>query len=253
MLDAAATVERLDALYRASESRLGCSWVEANVILTVAGARGTTELVISHPQEGDQEAAEALAPLLASLGLRWSLSPETRARADGSPFLPGELCSLAGYERVTHATRLDLPRFVASQGWEGLPAWRETTLATLAALGYTPDRAIYFWVGLCLGYPDQALLDFDQALQTGTFGQLQMADLPACARYGGAQPRFCYRPEHADDPCIRSTLGAWQTLLEGVYASAWHRHLAASPTFQEAHWVCEGQKEENRGVCERQA
>ena len=227
------TVARLAALYTALGPRLGCRLVEANAVLTIAGARGDADLSINDPTPDDLVTLQQAQPAFAAQGIRWEVMEEVHYTAFGRPFWPASLNSLEGYARSSRTSHLvGISPFDASTGWEGFHEWLDTTFRALQSA--YPTHAMTIWDGFLLGYPDQAIMDFCAALETGTVEQMERVRLPAVDRYLGAQPCFSYAPAHASDPDIVATATAWQELLEGVYASAWHQHLAADPAFQAA-------------------
>lgn len=240
------TVSTLDALYTSSGPRLGCALVEANAILTVAGARGDADLSIYWPTPADLETLERLQPTLAAHGLRWDVMPNARKDVFGRLFRPGLLSSLEGYARSSQTSHLSgITAFDAATGWEGFARWNYQTFHALQAA--YPEQYRIIWDGFTLGYPDQALLDFSAALETNSLNTLERVALPATSHYVGAQPLFSYAPEHANEPQVAATRDAWQTLLEGVYASVWHQALAADPQFQAARKERERELPINQG------
>lgn len=233
------TVARLATLYQSAGPRLGCAFVEPNAVLTIAGARGDADLSIDYPIPDDLVTLERLQPTLLAQGLHWDVTPEYHETAQGRPFWLGMLSSLAGYARVSRFSHLPgVAPFDPATAWEGLRTWQNTTYLALQAA--YPKRHDTVWLGVILGYPDQAILDFCQALEEKALKQLEEVSLPAISHYVGAQPIFAYRPEHANDPGIVTTGAAWQELLERVYASEWHQQLATDPAFQAARRVREG-------------
>lgn len=227
------TVARMAALYAALGPHLGCYLVEANAVLTIAGARGDADLSIDDPTPDDLVTLQQAQPAFAAQGIRWEVMEEVHYTAFGRPFWPASLNSLEGYARSSRTSHLvGIRPFDASTGWEGFHEWLDVTFRALEAA--YPTHAMTMWDGFLLGYPDQAIMDFCVALETGTIEQMECVRLPAVDRYLGAQPCFSYAPAHASDPAIVATATAWQELLESVYASEWHQQLVADPAFQAA-------------------
>jgi hypothetical protein len=233
------TVERLAALYAALGPRLGCRLVEANAVLTTAGARGDANLSIVDPTPDNLVTLQQAQPTFAAQGIRWVVMEEVHYTVYGRPFWPASLNSLEGFARSSRTSQLvGITPFDASTGWEGLRAGMPIVSPPLEAA--YPEQFMVIWDGFTLGYPDQAILDFCAALKVGAVATLEQVKMPAVERYVCAQPCFSYAPAHASDPQIVTTAVEWNALLEGVYASEWHQQLAADPAFQVARRVREG-------------
>ena len=229
------TVARLATVYVAVGPRLGCCLVEAQVLLLLAGLRAQTELLLYEPEAGDAAAVTQLN--LAGVGVRARIVEEdTITPGRGRRVRVLVLESLAGYAYVSERTRMrGIQPFDLASGWDGLEVWGKAAFDALKAI-YEPEPVLLDrWIGLVLGYPDCAVEDACEALARGRrLATLARAGIPAVYHYGGAMPLFSFAPAHTNDPGIVATCAAWQALLEGVYASAWHQQLVADPAFQAA-------------------
>lgn len=77
------------------------------------------------------------------------------------------------------------------------------------------------WEGLLLGYPDQAIWDFEQARRKGDMGRLVETDWLSTVPAGfnkGAHPTFSYYPEHEDDSEIQAYIQKARQVLESFYS-----------------------------------
>ncbi|OIN93746.1 hypothetical protein COS81_03570 [candidate division WWE3 bacterium CG06_land_8_20_14_3_00_42_16] len=94
--------------------------------------------------------------------------------------------------------------------------------------------------GIELGYPDQAILDFEDCCHKGnvnrdvTVESNLLSASPQAQKYHGAVPEFDYYPEHAGDPEIVAYLQSAKATLKDFYESEWFRRLAKDKEFLEA-------------------
>lgn len=228
------TVTRMAALYEAVGPRLGCTLVEAEVLLLLAGLRAQTDLLLFDQEDGDAAAVERLNRADADLHVK-IVEEDARHQQTGRRMRVLILESLAGYAYVsTHIPLQGITPFDPTEGWEGVENWGKEVFDFMRASD-TEDLALTRWIGFTLGYPARAIEDACEAIRTGqSFDTLAHADILAVYRYGGAMPIFSFASAHADDPEIVATCTNWQALLEGVYESRWHQLLAADPAFQAA-------------------
>jgi hypothetical protein len=232
-----ATIQRLARLYAAAGPRLGCALVEANVLLVLADLRGTTNFVQMEPTDADRARVDELADLFGELGLRVYMMNETR-NANGRMCSAVVVESLAGYAYVSTQTQMPgFTPFDASAGWPGWNAWAKEVYARLKAARPEESEELRYdrWIGVALGYPDQAIEDAIQWQREGKeWRWLADTDLPSVERYHGAEPSFSYAPVHASDPGIVETIATWERALQAIYASLYLQQLADDPTFRAA-------------------
>jgi hypothetical protein len=148
------------------------------------------------------------------------------------------LQNLAGYPLVSRQTRIrGFTPFDAAAGGPGRQTWATQVHAGLAAVYPDESEALRLdrWIGVALGYPNQAIEDAVQWQREGKGWQwLAEAELPATDLYRGALPSFRSAPVQASDPGIAETMATWEQMLEAVYASAWHQQLMRIPVLQAA-------------------
>ncbi len=71
-LTGAETADIVSEIYSAAGPRLGSRFVESNIVLTLAGARGQTEFYLPEPTTEDRKSIEALNDILEKKGLKMS-------------------------------------------------------------------------------------------------------------------------------------------------------------------------------------
>lgn len=236
------TSKLIDELYEKLGPRLGAQLVEANVVLTMAGARGQTEFFIPNPLPQDIEKIEAAAAYLQDKGI--CLTPNHKifkAAIDGTDTLMVNVESLQGYERVSKLIHIPgIEPYHSSTGWEGLRQW---TINCLTALEKAHSEGkilsdyediIHVLVGITKGYPDVAINDMSEWVKNKRQSPSTYSDIPYVSLYKGAEPNFLYNPDHKDDPSIINTVNQWGNILKDFYSSPWHQQLQKDPVFIQA-------------------
>jgi hypothetical protein len=229
-------------LYDLAEPRLGAAFVEANNVLTIAGVRGQTEFFIHDPREEDRETIMELDEALKSRGMSMRTVGDVIKRPNERDTLMVNLMNLKGFERVSKLTHIPgiLP-FEASTGWEGFREWSSRCFSKLEELSATgklpfPESEVDDVVaGVHKGYPDQAIYDAVEWWgENNRTSPIRKSDISHATLYGGAEPTFLYRPDHAEDSGIKQTVSDWGKILENFYASPWHQNIKNNPQFIEA-------------------
>jgi len=215
LLRGAALVELIKNCWLQAGSGPGKFFLHANVVLTLAHCRGETEIYVEGLAASQKDLLLTTAELLKSHGTVFQrIKP------------PNLLVfrSRNGLRRTALQSRL--PEISAcSELRDDHPEWRSQLAGRL-------EQGPYFdWAtvmcGLLRGYPDRALLDFDQWLQSGRSPALEAAPILGADLYKCAQPVFDYLPEHRDDPGIVGVVGLWSEILREFYLSEWH--LSVNP------------------------
>ncbi|OHA01033.1 MAG: hypothetical protein A3C11_00975 [Candidatus Sungbacteria bacterium RIFCSPHIGHO2_02_FULL_49_12] len=232
-------VERCRLIYDSIGPEVGCVFVEANMVLTLADCRGQTETPIWNPDDIDRKEVEDLKKLSIE-GVRSSSSEGKRPQF--GPYINLDVESLAGYEIATKNRKIPgiLP-FRAAEGWAGFDKWRKETLRALEFCkengSFPPySNVAHLYHGIVKGYPDEAVLDAD-----AYYGVLRKigkksatSRIPLAKYYGGAQPLYTYLPKTEGSLDILEHERDWQKVLEEFYASEWHRQIAVTPAFIKA-------------------
>jgi uncharacterized protein len=209
--------------------RLGTYFVEANIVLTLAGARGFTEFYIDYPRAEDDNALQALNNTLEPHGLRVSRGLPIY---DGAVSMVG-IESLRGFERVSKLTRFPCycSPFEARSGWDGLREWSAQAHKRADQEGLTKDDMMNITFGVRYGYPDIAIKDFLAWIASSRKIPTMDSSIPFVKRYSCAEPNFLFLPDHRGDPTIRATIDLFGTILRDFYGSPWHRERERDPIF----------------------
>lgn len=215
-------------IYDRLSPRLGSYFVDANIVLTLAGARGFTEFYIDYPCQDDDKSLQDLNTILEPRGLRISR---------GIPIHNGTISmigieSLRGFERVSKLTRFPCySPFEASSGWETLREWNAQVIKRAKQEGLTSDEISTITCGVRYGYPDIAIRDFLKWLASSRKISTMDTNIPFVKRYTCAEPNFTFLPEHLSDPSIRATVDLFGTILRDFYLSPWHKAREKDPVF----------------------
>lgn len=245
-LSGAETAELVAQIYQLAGPRIGPLLVEANIVLTLAGARGQTEFFIANPQPNDWEKVAAVKKILESRGIKIRAQDKTfKAASDNKETLIVDVENLKGYEYASHLSRIPgISRFDASTGWEGFREWRIRVSAGLRKaivenrIPYTENTEGEIQgmiiTGISKGYPDTAIYDaIDCWIVHERTYQLADSQIPYVDIYHGAEPNFDFHPDHKNDPTIQQTITSWGKILEDFYASPWHQQIKRNPQFQQ--------------------
>lgn len=233
--DAERAVRRIEALYKIANPKIGATLVEANIVLTLADARGQTEFFIDDPKEDDLENIKKLDAILKPLGLKIRVIGEIHK--DEAPMV--SIGSLQGYARMSRLSKLPgVVPFDASSGWDGFRHWNDSLWRNFQQAQNEGRYPRHFDMGSVLsgihkGYPDVAILDAADAFGKKDQSELEHSNLAFVELYKGAEPNYVYRKDHASSPEIIAHKKKWEKILEHFYNSSWHTEIKNSAAFIE--------------------
>lgn len=226
-------INRIKELYTEVGPEVGCRLVEANMVLTLADARGQTETPFWWPEKIDKEQLERLVES-SNESFRFATTSEEHNKFGPYVFLSVE--SLLGYEVATRDRRISgIQPFMVSSGWEGLKRWKAETRRALEfnkANGGLPSHAEidHIYSGVIKGYPDAAILDVGIPGMVRDMRKFKHTEIPFSRLYWGAEPNYDYLPE-TENADILEHQASWGIILEEFYASSWHQELSQNPHF----------------------
>ncbi|MDB5178943.1 MAG: hypothetical protein JWN01_886 [Patescibacteria group bacterium] len=236
--------ERIQAWYSRLEPRLGAYLVDPNVVLTLADARGQTEVYIRGGTAEDVAPIERLSEFTEPRGVRFQA--KMIEGKGGRPVLMMNVESLAGYERTTQNTQVPgVARFDARTGWGGVDDWWEdawrVAKATKPGTYFSGDTdPIHAPYGVVKGYPDEAVVAVMNERRPGPDEEpklLNTTNVPYSDHYPSAQPNYSY--DSKDEAVVARHVAGWGKILEQYYFSDAHRALAADPEFAAARRVAD--------------
>ncbi len=225
------TAEIINKMYDKLGPESGQVLVESNVVLTIAGARGHTGFYVNFPEAGDIEKFMGLNEVLKGTPIK------IECHKFNDNLLAVCIKNLKGYERISRLTKLEgITPFFADEGWEGLEKWRKRCLENLEKSGKLPseENRMIVMDGIRYGYPDQAVRDFLDWINTDRKKYTADSDIPYSSLYSCAQPNFIYYPESEDDEGIRSTVALWGKILREFYQTPFCRELETDTEFIKA-------------------
>lgn len=253
------TAELTSKVYDILGPELGSRLVEPNVILAISGIKGYADIAWVKLNQDEIKKFELANERLSNLGLK-VVYPK-RIKGD-SEIRSIALENFKGVERKTRTTKIPgVITYESSSGNTGLMNWYRNINDSLkeaqkaGKISEEVDLEILF-EGIILGYPDQAILDFEKCYRTGNVRKdLLPADIistiPEAKKYPGAVPEFDYYPEHKDDPEIVEYISKARRILEEFYQSDWFKEMSQTQEFQESRQKVVQTKKE--GLSERRS
>lgn len=238
------TSKRIFEIYNALGPEVGCHFVDPNVVLAIAGLKGLAD---AHWVMLNKERSERIKKLNDQMSLHGLKISYRKNLGDGFTLESMSIYSLKGLERKTNTTKIPgvIP-FDSRSGWEGFNKWDSEISKSLELAQKREEIPAEVRVGvlesIILGYPDQAIWDFEECLRTRRKEDMEtglaQADILSVSsyaqKYQGAIPEFLFYPEHANDPEIISYIKEAREVLKEFYDSPWHQELARDPVFLKA-------------------
>ncbi|MBT9589157.1 hypothetical protein IV102_37865 [bacterium] len=224
--DPEAVAQLVLSIYREAGPKLGCKFVEADLVITLAGLRATNECwtTVTPASQEDEQRLKQLAPILEPRGLRLVTKWDERQQ-----ILHFGVISLEGLERVTRESHLpEVVPFQSTQGWPGFELYKKTLTESVRKDPGKSDGAADLVRGLYLGYPDRALLDFATAVRGRP---VQIARIGWADYYECPEPRWEMTNQSLKDPQVLEIEARWSQFLERFYASPSHQLLAKEKDF----------------------
>lgn len=229
-----------ESLYSRLDSRLATHLVRPNVVLTLAGLKGMADVHWVTLNKDIISQLDALNREFAPQFIYFQV-PESFKK---SPAEDGQVNVFNGraLARKSQITTIPgVPRYETSQGSGELLDWFHNLFDNLDNAqreGKIPKEVDIqiLWEGIVLGYPDQAIRDFEKCLRTGDIHQdLKFSPIlegiPYAEKYGAPVPEFNYYSAHENDPEIAEYITKARRILTDFYDSAWHQKLAKDPVF----------------------
>lgn len=221
--------------------RIGSRLVEANIVLTLAGARGHTELFLESPKDDDIQQIKKLNSLFIKDGIFVYTNEKLFKTPIGDTMLMVGIASLRGYERVSKLTKIPgITPFAASLGEDGFYEWNRNcwiALRELQKIGKSPfsvDDLPHVVAGVHKGYPDIAIYDMLEWSAKDRQWPMVESDIPYVSLYKGAEPNFIYNPKHQADKSIRNTINTWGNVLKSFYETSVHTATSKDAGFLKA-------------------
>lgn len=236
------TAELVSRVYEILGADIGCRLIEPNIVLAMSGMKGHADM---HWVRLDNKKIEELKLVNSKLEI-FGLELCFPKKIEGDCEIRGiTFANLKGIERKSKTTKIPgVPLFDSRTGRDGLMMWNkeiETSLAKTQKEGKISEEVNLEVIleGINLGYPDQAILDFEKCLREGKVHEdLLEADIissiPEAEKYQGAVPEFDYYPEHKDDPEIVEYIFRAKEILKEFYNSVWFRGLSQKQEFYES-------------------
>lgn len=243
--------KRISEIYEFLGPKIGSRFVNTNVVLAIAGLKGLADVPWVMLNKKGVERIEKLNEKIKARGLKISCPKNL-----GDEIIPKiiSLYSLKGIERKTKTTRIPgIIPFDSLSGFKGFYEWNANFGKSLKLAQERGEIPAEVRVGeleaIILGYPDQAIYDFEECLRKGDVQtDLQPADIvsvsPYAEKYGGAVPEFDFYPEHANDPEIVAYIKEARLILKNFYDSQWFQKIVRDIDFLKAREESEKAKKE---------
>lgn len=237
--------KRVEAMYDLLGSKLGSLMVVSNAVLVVAGMKGMTNIPWVELDKEGIEKIKQFKNELRSLGINILYSKKLEGLDIGHIVTQIAIENIYAIKRKASSLNIPgVPRYDQKTGEEGLSDWMKNISKSIeeaklrGELSNNIDTDVLLQ-GIFLGYPDQAILDFERCLREGDIhSDLEESDIlsaiPFVEEFHGAIPEFDYYPEHRDDPEIVSYINKSQKILEEFYGSNWFKSISKDEEFIKA-------------------
>lgn len=177
-----------EEIYHILGPKIGCRLVEANVVLTMAGLKGFADI---HDVKLDKHEIEKIKEL----------------------------------NRIIEKSeiKLDCPMEISDFSKSvQLSLYNNRFRKNVQILDSDSQDA---WVGKLLGYPMQAISDFEEFSSKELVESDIVSSIPEAQKYDGAIPDFDYHPKHKNKPEIVNYIKKSEEILRDFYKSDWHQKL----------------------------
>lgn len=243
--------KRISEIYEFLGPEIGSRFINPNAVLAIAGLKGLADVHWTMLNKERAEKIEKLNEQIKLRGLKISYPKNL-----GNEITPKSisLYSLKGLERKTQTTKIPgIIPFDSRSGWSGFYDWDSRIGESLKLAQKRGEIPAEVRVGqleaVILGYPDQAIWDFEECLRKGDVQEdLRSADIisvsPYAGKYGGAVPEFDFYPEHANDPEIVAYIKEARLILKNFYDSQWFQKIVHDADFLKAREESEKVKKE---------
>lgn len=230
------TAEIISNLYNAAGPKIGCRLVEANVVLAIAGLKSLADISWLQLNESEQEQLKNTNEVARIYGITFYYEPTVDQLG---------IESLKGLEGKAKTTKIPgIPPFDSRQQSEGFAKWLKAvdpSLESARAAGLLPPETNLeiIYEGIRLGYPDQAILDFEEWLRSDSaYSNLDTSNMlsidPEAWKLTGNVCEFDFYPQHANDPEIVEYIKTARQILKEFYKSEQFQRLKTDAVFLEA-------------------
>ncbi len=236
-------VKIISEVYNLLDPELACKLVNPNVVLAIAGVKRYADIPWIRYTENTESQVYAANLILKSYGMELSVF---HFECPVNIF-SGSMTSLKGLERTTHLSSLPwMVKYTYSSKIEDLVVWSrqfKQNLISARERGEIPvgDSLMVFHEGIRMGYPDQAIYDFEKALRLNELDKLIRVELSYPKEYftTSAVPNFTYYPEHKTDAGIVEWVKTANKIFDRFYGSVWYTELISSAEFLNAQELAE--------------
>lgn len=236
----------ISALYNALPLHIAIHLIHPNVVLAVAGLKGIADVhLVSQDKQSDKQCIDEANAEAERYGVQILFED---ALDDSDPYVALTIVSLKGVEfassRMPHLrARFNFPKYNAETGFGGLITWKRKVEAGLeAALSrgeLTSEEKDILEQGILLGYPEQAIEDFEQCHRSGDIHKdLVSTDLisahPLAAKFQGSVPEFDYYPKSKNNKQTVEYIRLAKDVIRSFYDHKWMQERAKDPAFNTA-------------------
>jgi len=239
----AEVAELVSKIYELAGPELGCRFVEPNVVLTLAGMKGRTDIHWIPESLQLHQGFRRLEKALQADGIFMNWGFATERDTDIGITNPRGLQRAVSLSRIPGTPAPETIR--ESMSIEELFRWHQKLIRSLkqAQKKNKIPKEVEVDIlcqGIPLGYPDQAIADFEHCYRNrGDFDtDMMRADIlsihPKAQEYHGAIPEFSLYPEHKDDPRIAEYVATCREILKEFYSSEWFTAIDHDSSFRTA-------------------
>ena len=237
-LSGSQVTEIITQIYDILEPGVACNLVNPNVILTIAGIKPYADIHWIPYTKNTEEKVQTANEILKKYDLELSITLDENS----NDIADGFITNRKGLERITHLSKFKwVPKYNSVTGKKGHAKWYRETLNNLNEMlkngDIVGDRSLeILFSGIKIGYPDQAILDYEDAIRLDNRGTLILVKLNYPKEYEltTAIPNFHFYPEHLNEVSIKNWIDTANIVFAELYNSEWYYDLVKTPVFLKA-------------------
>lgn len=209
-------------IYEILGTELGGEFLQSSNVLLIAGLKGSNYLYSQKLLSA--EISEKIDQINSRLQA-YNLEIKFIRKPTDNTIKLSTFNNYIALDKITHKTKIPgVITYESKTGLRGFRDWLDKQWESFEKK-YSKLIAQILVEGIALGYPDQAILDFEDSYEIANHHGKKMneSDIASVVpeKFQGAVPDFDYYPEHQDNPGIVEYIKAAKKILSEFYQNEW--------------------------------